>query len=393
MSSAIWSLRERPVWSFPPTAPIFSIRRRSMFMWMSSSSIRYGKAPVSSSARTSASPRRIASSSASARTPPLASARAQASLPRMSWGQSRWSKGREAVNARAEVSVGSEKRPPQGLFGAGNPVIAGRPRGARLVRGQKRRDLLHDPAGDVGAEALGCPLARPREADGLPEAHGERHPAGDEEAPGGQRLERPRDGGGDDGNAGPERDQGDAGLAADELPVLAERALREDAHHAALLEDPQRPADGARIRAGQRYRDRAHVVVEVRMERRGPVDARHDQEADLPGQRRGQHDAVQVVRVVRGDDERALLRQVLEPAHAKREEAPQHRREDALERRVHRGQALRLVRHRRCGGAPGRRGVLPVRSHRASVSCLHSIGSLAGASVVVVADVRDRARY
>ena len=40
MSSAIWSFRERPVWSFPPTAPIFSIRRRSMFMWMSSSSIR-----------------------------------------------------------------------------------------------------------------------------------------------------------------------------------------------------------------------------------------------------------------------------------------------------------------------------------------------------------------
>ena len=40
MSSAIWSFRERPVWSFPPTAPTFSIRRRSMFMWMSSSSIR-----------------------------------------------------------------------------------------------------------------------------------------------------------------------------------------------------------------------------------------------------------------------------------------------------------------------------------------------------------------
>jgi len=41
-----------------------------------------------------------------------------------------------------------------------------------------------------------------------------------------------------------------------------------------------------------------------------------------------------------------LLRHVLEPTHLEGEEAPQHRGKDALERRVHRGQAIRLVHHR-----------------------------------------------
>ena len=45
-SVATWSLRERAVWSLPPTGPAISVRRRSTAMWMSSSSSRNGKRPV-----------------------------------------------------------------------------------------------------------------------------------------------------------------------------------------------------------------------------------------------------------------------------------------------------------------------------------------------------------
>jgi hypothetical protein len=37
-SVATWSLRERAVCSLPPTAPAISVTRRSIAMWMSSSS-------------------------------------------------------------------------------------------------------------------------------------------------------------------------------------------------------------------------------------------------------------------------------------------------------------------------------------------------------------------
>jgi len=37
VSVATWSLRLRPVCSFPPTGPISSVRRRSLAVWMSSS--------------------------------------------------------------------------------------------------------------------------------------------------------------------------------------------------------------------------------------------------------------------------------------------------------------------------------------------------------------------
>ena len=44
-SVATWSLRERAVWSLPPGGPISSVRRRSIAMWMSSSSSRNSKRP------------------------------------------------------------------------------------------------------------------------------------------------------------------------------------------------------------------------------------------------------------------------------------------------------------------------------------------------------------
>ena len=54
-SVATWSLRERAVWSLPPTGPATSVSRRSTAMWMSSSSSRNGKRPSASSAATASS--------------------------------------------------------------------------------------------------------------------------------------------------------------------------------------------------------------------------------------------------------------------------------------------------------------------------------------------------
>ena len=45
-SVATWSLRERAVWSLPPTGPASSVTRRSIAMWMSTSSSANGKRPV-----------------------------------------------------------------------------------------------------------------------------------------------------------------------------------------------------------------------------------------------------------------------------------------------------------------------------------------------------------
>src|SRR5262249_46667163 len=66
------------VCSLPPSGPISSVRRRSIAMWMSSSSSWNSKAPFSSSAPTRPSPSVTCTSSASSSTPSLASARAWA---------------------------------------------------------------------------------------------------------------------------------------------------------------------------------------------------------------------------------------------------------------------------------------------------------------------------
>ena len=55
---ATWSLRERAVWSLPPTGPTRSVRRRSTAMWMSTSSGANGNVPPASSAATWSSPLR-----------------------------------------------------------------------------------------------------------------------------------------------------------------------------------------------------------------------------------------------------------------------------------------------------------------------------------------------
>ena len=73
MSVATWSLRERAVWSFPPTAPTISVSRRSTAMWMSSSESRKANSPSSSSAATRSRPPNSSSRSASLMMPVAAS--------------------------------------------------------------------------------------------------------------------------------------------------------------------------------------------------------------------------------------------------------------------------------------------------------------------------------
>ena len=68
-SVATWSLRERPVWSLPPTGPTISVSRRSTAMWMSSSSSRKSNSPASSSAATASRPRSSSASSSASSTP------------------------------------------------------------------------------------------------------------------------------------------------------------------------------------------------------------------------------------------------------------------------------------------------------------------------------------
>ena len=55
-SVATWSLRERAVWSLPPTGPTISVSRRSIAMWMSSSSGWTSNVSASISARTASRP-------------------------------------------------------------------------------------------------------------------------------------------------------------------------------------------------------------------------------------------------------------------------------------------------------------------------------------------------
>ena len=73
MSVATWSLRERAVCSLPPTGPAISVSRRSIAMWMSTSSGSNGNSPSSSSRSTRSSPASSASRSASEMIPAAAS--------------------------------------------------------------------------------------------------------------------------------------------------------------------------------------------------------------------------------------------------------------------------------------------------------------------------------
>jgi hypothetical protein len=77
-------LRLRAVWSRPPAGPIFSISRRSIAMWMSSSAGEYANVPDAISFSISARPLAIFLPSAAGITPHATSMWQCASEPAMS---------------------------------------------------------------------------------------------------------------------------------------------------------------------------------------------------------------------------------------------------------------------------------------------------------------------
>src|SRR5438105_121056 len=109
-SVATWSLRERAVWSLPATGPASSVSRRSIAMWMSSSSSRNVKRPSSSSDETASSPRRSASRSSAERIARSASMRTWARDWAMSCGHRRRSKPIEEFSRRKSGCCCSRKR-------------------------------------------------------------------------------------------------------------------------------------------------------------------------------------------------------------------------------------------------------------------------------------------
>mmetsp|Transcript_10554 Transcript_10554/g.24807 ORF Transcript_10554/g.24807 Transcript_10554/m.24807 type:complete len:218 (-) Transcript_10554:159-812(-) len=68
-SVTTWSFRLRPVWTLPPAAPMSSVRRRSLAVWMSSSPSQTTKVPAAHSARMLSSPLRIDVPSSAESTP------------------------------------------------------------------------------------------------------------------------------------------------------------------------------------------------------------------------------------------------------------------------------------------------------------------------------------
>ena len=99
-----------PCAGVPPTGPAISVRRRSIAMWMSSSSSRNAKSPASSSSATRSSPAWIASRSSALMIPASASIDACARDCSMSYGARRQSKPIEAFRAWKTGSWGSAKR-------------------------------------------------------------------------------------------------------------------------------------------------------------------------------------------------------------------------------------------------------------------------------------------
>ena len=95
-SVTTWSLRERAVCSRPPTGPTSSVRRRSIAMWMSSSSVVEREALLGELGFDGIQAASSASRSASREIPRAASMRACARDCAMSWGHSRRSKSNEA---------------------------------------------------------------------------------------------------------------------------------------------------------------------------------------------------------------------------------------------------------------------------------------------------------
>src|SRR3990170_4995344 len=111
-SSATWSLRERPVWSFAATGPSRSPRAASRLRWTSSSAGSQANLPAATSAVRASSPPTSSASSTAVTSPARASPCTCAIEPRRSSAARARSTSIERVKSAASGSVPVANRPP-----------------------------------------------------------------------------------------------------------------------------------------------------------------------------------------------------------------------------------------------------------------------------------------
>ena len=102
--------------------------------------------------------------------------------------------------------------------------------------------------------------------------------------------------------------------AGDEAALSTERALREDADDAARVERSQHALDGAGVGTLEVDGDGPDPPVKERVQWARAIDARHDEERDRPRHGGAEEDAIEVVVMIRREDERPRGGQALEPA-------------------------------------------------------------------------------
>src|SRR5262245_8038820 len=211
------------------------------------------------------------------------------------------------------------------------------------------------------------------EVQRLTEAHSERTAARNVEAPPRQRLVGAADGRGNDRHARPKRHHSDARLAGDEAALAAERSLREDPDHAALLQHPEAPLHGAWVGPAQADPNGSDAPMEGWMQRARVEDPRHDKEADGARHGHAQHHTVEIVVMIGGEDERPVSGHALESRDLEAEESPQHRRAGAAHQLIQEGK----TRGARPGGAQsrGRHDLESARfvAGRHGLACVYSI--------------------
>src|SRR5436190_12438844 len=181
-SVATWSLRERAVCSLPPTGPASSVTRRSIAMWMSSSSSANGNSCRSSSPATASSAPSSASRSSSLMIPCEASISACARDWATSCGHNRRSKDSEVFSARKTGSCGSAKRDKtRGSLRGGQAAIV---QPGHLPGEHEAEQVQRDAPAEVRVSrarvetALGVAALRDRDRDEEGEPGGHEQPRG-----------------------------------------------------------------------------------------------------------------------------------------------------------------------------------------------------------------------
>src|ERR1700730_13836239 len=147
-SVATWSLRERAVWSLPPTSPTSSVSRRSIAMWMSSSPSANGNEPSVSSCSICSMPRCSGSRSSAPMIPRAASIDACARDCSTSYGPSRQSNPIESFRPRKVACWGSATRDTAAILG----------RRGEMLRPQRPYDLA-----ERLSHTLDLPVCQPGE--------------------------------------------------------------------------------------------------------------------------------------------------------------------------------------------------------------------------------------